>query len=152
MAGRPEFRVAAGRSGKGLDGFRRTHREAVTAQRAAANARVPRALTLYESVELISLLGADPEGMQAFLASELGPRITAAKGSGRLVQTALAYLQHGGNSSATAHQLGVHRNTVCNRVVRAEELFGRVLDPQNVSLQLALGLLVYIHPDQLRTR
>jgi DNA-binding PucR family transcriptional regulator len=146
----PEIRIAVGRSGRGIDGFRRSHREAVTAQRAAAAARRPPALTLYESVELVSLLAADAEGMRAFVASELGPRIGSAKDSGRLTETALTFLQCSGNRSATARRLGVHRNTVRNRVIRAEELLSRTLDPQNVALQLALTLLVFVHPDRLR--
>lgn len=59
-------------------------------------------------------------------------------------------LRCGGNSSATAQLLGVHRNTVRNRVTRAEELLGRPLEPRNVALQLALQLRVEIDPAELR--
>jgi PucR C-terminal helix-turn-helix domain/GGDEF-like domain len=144
----PRIRVGVGRSAKGIEGFRRSHREAVKAQQTAARAGTPRSLTLYEDVELVSLLAADPEGMEAFIASELGPQITTTRGSERLLETALAFLECNGNGSATAHQLGIHRNTVRNRLTRAEAFLGRPVSPPDVPLQLALALQVHTHTNQ----
>jgi hypothetical protein len=139
----PRIAVAIGRPAKGIEGFRRSHREAVKAQQTAAEALAQRPLTLYEDVELISMLRADPEAMQAFVASELDPALGAAKGSARVLETALAFLRANGNASATAQQLGIHRNTVRNRLTRAEELLGQPIEPPNVRLQLALALQLH---------
>ena len=137
----PRIRVAVGRSAKGIGGFRRTHREAVKAQQTAAAAGSLGGLTLYEDVELIALLAADAEGMQAFVASELGTAMAApGRRAAHLLDTALAFLRCNGNASATAQLLGIHRNTVRNRLIRTEELLGRALEVPNVRLELALAL------------
>lgn len=140
LTGHSTVRIAVGRSGPGLAGFRRSHREAVAAQRSAATARVAGGLTLYEDVELVSLLSADPEGMRAFMSAELGRLAHPEPGYDRLRETALAFLQCNENATATAQTLRVHRNTVRNRIARVETMLGRPLDAAGVGLELALML------------
>jgi DNA-binding PucR family transcriptional regulator len=143
--------VAVGRSIPGVEGFRRSHRDAVAAQRAAVTLRSPATLTRYEDVELVSLLSTDPETMRAFVADELGELAAPGPRHQRLRETGLAFLQSNANATATAGLLGVHRNTVHNRVTRIEEILRRPLDPSRVQLQLALLLAVHVDPDRLRS-
>ena len=67
-------RVAFGKPGRGLDGFRRSHHEAVQAARVAALAGSGGgAVVDYAQVELVSLLACDLPRAREFVASRLGP-------------------------------------------------------------------------------
>jgi DNA-binding PucR family transcriptional regulator len=143
--------VAVGRSIPGVAGFRRSHREAVAAQRAAVALRSPAPLTRYEDVELVSLVSPDPDATRAFIAAELGDLAAPGPRHQRLRETGLGFLQSNANATATASLLGVHRNTVRNRVLRIEEILGRPLEVSRVQLQLALHLAVRVDLDRLRS-
>jgi hypothetical protein len=69
--------LALGRPGQGLEGFRRTHQEALQAKRVAGLRPAP--VTRYEAVALEALAGQDEERARAFVAAELGPLAGAAK-------------------------------------------------------------------------
>jgi hypothetical protein len=57
-----------------------------------------------------------------------------------LVTTLHAWLADGGHWDRTAASLGVHRNTVRNRVAKAAKLLGRDLDRASVRVELWLAL------------
>nr|WP_246865359.1 PucR family transcriptional regulator [Cryobacterium sp. BB307] len=79
------------------------------------------------------------EGVDALLSSEsltsytamlLGP-VLARPDAGELVAALRSFLKHNGQVGPAAAELGVHRNTVRNRLALAEDLLGRSLqDPQ----------------------
>ncbi|MBO9524459.1 MAG: PucR family transcriptional regulator [Nocardioidaceae bacterium] len=76
---------------------------------------------------VLSLL--DDARAASFAASYLAPLEEADDPA--LVDTLAAYLRHHGSLLQTAEDLGVHRNTVRNRLERIESLLGRSLaDPQ----------------------
>jgi hypothetical protein len=139
--GDPAATVTVGRPGPGLVGFRVSHREAVRAQRVVAAAPAAPPLTLYEDVELVALLSADDEAMRAFVQAELGALAVRSPSNERLCQTTLAYLQYDRNATAASRALGVHRNTVTNRLARTERLLGRSVHTERVRLELALMLV-----------
>lgn len=60
-------------------------------------------------------------------------------GTGELLQTLSAYLDHESGIAATAAALGVHRNTVTTRILRIRELLGVDLDDPEARLALHLA-------------
>jgi hypothetical protein len=135
------IRVAFGRPGRGLEGFRRSHGEAVQAARVAALARnVERSVVGYAQDELVSLLASDLPRAREFVATRLGPLAAASDPARRLRETLSAFLAAGGRSVRAAKQLYVHQNTVVYRVKRAEELLGRRVSDEPLELMCALLL------------
>ena len=129
-----DVRVAVGVPARGIEGFRRSHREALAARRIAGD----RWITDYREVELLHLLSADPEGRDALVARELAGIDGADANSARLRDTLAAYLRFGGSPDLTGRVLGVHKNTVRYRVQRIEELLGHDVDSRRLHLELAL--------------
>jgi hypothetical protein len=132
--------VAVGRPGFGADGFRRSHREAVRAQRVAMRCPRPARVTRFEDVELLSLVSGDDEAMIALVRRELGPLAADDPATARLRSTLAAVQVAGGGSAAAAEALGVHRNTVLYRLRRIDELLGRPAAERRLELEVALRL------------
>ena len=133
--------VAFGRPARGLEGFRRSHREAAQAARVASLARDRmRRVVGYAEVELVSLLAGDLPRAREFVAARLGPLAAAGEPSQRLRDTLRAFLAVGGRSKRAAEELYVHQNTVVYRVKRAEELLGRRVTDEPLELMCALLL------------
>jgi DNA-binding PucR family transcriptional regulator len=72
--------------------------------------------------------------------AELGPLATGEPASSRLRAALLAVIAPHGGVAAAARELGVHRNTVLQRVRRAEELRGRPVTERAGELYAALLL------------
>jgi hypothetical protein len=139
--------VAAGSPGHGVDGFRRSHAQALQAARIAALAGADAgAVTSYARVELVSLLADDLPRARAFVAGQLGPLASTAEPAERLRETVLAFLAAGGSATRVAKELYVHQNTVAYRVKRAEELLGRRVSERPVELTCALTLAAALGP------
>ena len=64
----------------------------------------------------------------------------AAQPRGDLVETVRAYLAHRGNWERAARQLGIHRNSLRNRIALASELIGADLDDPDSAAPLWLAL------------
>jgi hypothetical protein len=134
------FTVAVGEPSAGLEGLRRTREQALE------TARVQRALGLPEhrclwarEVRLETMLLGDEQRARRFLADELGRLAAPDVGAGRLRETLLAWLATGSHVSAAA-MLGVHENTVRNRIRAAEAMLGTPLLGRRTELQVALRL------------
>ena len=137
----PEVHVAVGAVGDGLDGFRGSRELADRARRVAELAGRPApTLTSYDDVALVALLAADPPAARAFVARELGELAAADPSAERLRAALLAVLAPQGGLAAAARVLGVHRNTVLQRVHRAEELRGAPIAERSAELYAALLL------------
>src|SRR5262245_27902618 len=61
-------------------------------------------------------------------------------GRTRMEETALAFVQHGGNAAATARALHLHPQTVRYRLARLRELLGDQLDEPDARFELELAL------------
>lgn len=133
--------VAIGRPGRGIEGFRRTHREALAAQRIASGTRRERPVTSYRDVELVSMLAADPAAMGALVERELAGLLDSDEASARLRETLRAVLASHGNFEAAARRLAVHKNTVRYRVQQIETRLGRRIGDRALHLELALDCL-----------
>jgi DNA-binding PucR family transcriptional regulator len=132
--------VAVGEPGQGLAGLRRTRQHALDA------ARVQRALGVdgrrrvwAREVRLETLLLASKERAVEFLTDELGPLNASDPFTRRLRETLLAWLTMGSYGGAAA-LLGVHENTVRNRLRAAQDILGVSLTAHRTELMVALRL------------
>lgn len=134
--------LAVSRAHDGLDGFRWAYREAMHARRIAALERRPAgAVVRYDQVALQALASADLEHARRFVAWQLGPLAGGDDAARSLAQTLRAYLLHESNLRATAAHLGIHHNTVANRLRRASELLGGPLAERGAELLVGLAVL-----------
>jgi DNA-binding PucR family transcriptional regulator len=143
VAAHPDVRVAVGRPGVDLDGFRRSHLDAVAAQRMLSrltpvSGKGGQQIARYEDVQLVGLISADPAQAEEFLADTLGPLLTA---EAEVRDTLRTYVLEQFNTSRTAQRLFTHRNTVIRRLARADELLPRPLAENVVHVVAALELL-----------
>lgn len=139
--------IALGAPGHGLTGFRRTHRDAVDAARVAiVSQRRPGTVTAFHAVELAALLAEDSERTERFVRDRLGRLAGGDDESARLRATLLIYLEENGSRVATAKRIGVHPNTVANRIRTCRELLGREFREDHVALLVALTLAATLGP------
>jgi hypothetical protein len=135
-----DLTVAVSEPATGLGGLRRTHQQALEAARVqhALGAAAERCLWA-KDVRLEALLLSDEPRARSFLAEELGGLAAPDPTAVRLRETLLAWLATGSHVSAAA-MLGVHENTVRNRIRSAEDILGTPLLPRRTELQVALRL------------
>ena len=146
------IRVAIGTSGHGLEGFRRSHDEAVQAAHVASLAGgTVGPVTSYKRVELVSLPGKRPPPRAGIRHTLRLGRLAQAAGepAARLRDTVLAFLTVGGSSTRAAKQLYIHQNTVGYRIRRAEDLLGRSVSEDPIELTCALTLAAVLGPTVL---
>jgi hypothetical protein len=91
---------------------------------------------------LPALILLESGGMAARLAERrLEPLAELTPGARRrMEETALAYVQHGGNAAAMARALHLHPQTIRYRLVRLRELFGEPLEDPDARFELELAL------------
>lgn len=135
--------AAFGTWAEGVAGFVRSHDEAMQARRVARLAAgAPAPTTFYRDVSLVALASADRDQARRFIVAELGGLAAREEPVRRLAETALAYLEELGSPRRTAQRLGVHENTIANRIRNAEQLLGRPLDRRVAETLAALRLAV----------
>jgi DNA-binding PucR family transcriptional regulator len=132
-----EVRIALGEPSSGLRGFAATKRQADLA-RSVAELRPGRLVTRYADVALAALLLRDEDAARAFAAEELGPLTRNDRAVASLRETLAVFLASGQDRSRTALRLGVHRNTVANRLSRAEQLLGHPVEQRAREVEAAL--------------
>jgi DNA-binding PucR family transcriptional regulator len=128
-------------AGSGLDGFRGGHRQALRARRFAELSQVERGVVRFDEVETLCVMSEDPQLLADFVERKLGALAAGSPNARRLRETVLVWLREGGNASRAAECLQTHKNTVRNRVQRAEELIGRPLEEDRLGLELALTMV-----------
>jgi len=137
--------VALALPGRGIDGFRIGHEEAVRARRVAElGGRT--GVVRYDEVEAVSLLSEDLDRLSRFVRRTLGPLAGDGATNRRLRETLLAWLAEGGNARRAAERLHAHKNTVLYRLQRAQQLLGRPLDEKRGDLELALSAMRDLGP------
>src|SRR3954454_3929442 len=136
----PAIRAAVGPSYPGLAGFRRSHDGAVATQGLVARARGGERLTTYRDVEVTTLVAQDPRRLTHFVRTTLRPLAGRDASAARLRETLRVYLSEGESAPRAAQRLYAHRNTVLQRVARAEELLGHSIADRRLELALALEL------------
>jgi DNA-binding PucR family transcriptional regulator len=139
VAAIPATYAAIGEVGFSLDGFRRSHEQALSAKAVAQVRDPPRErVTPYAAVAPIAPMTADLVATRAWVTETLGGLAVDDERHGTLRETLRVFFDCDGSHTATAQRLGVHRNTIQYRIHKAEELRGRSLRLGRLDLELAL--------------
>jgi DNA-binding PucR family transcriptional regulator len=134
-----DVRVACGTlAGPGPRGFRASHEEAERARRVASLSRPRHPVTFFDDVSLLDLLSTDPPAARRFVQAELGELARADEATEAIRQTVLAVLAPRGGLAVAARELDLHRNTVLQRIQRAEALRGTPISERPAELYAAL--------------
>ncbi|WP_347455887.1 PucR family transcriptional regulator ligand-binding domain-containing protein [Acinetobacter sp. ANC 7454] len=143
-----EYKVFAGLSNEvnSASAFQRGFWEACHAQEIAADLNTETGLSLYRDLGLLKLLKAIPNKilLQQFMQDNIGMLVdTDRKHPYVLLETLDAWLKENGNLMATAQRLGIHRNTLNQRIQKIESLTGQSLTSANFRLNAAVALLIW---------
>lgn len=133
--------IAVGSPHPGAAGFRTSHIEAIRTRRIIdLSGRVAPSITTFSDIALVDAISHDMDTARAFVAAQLGdlarddPKERAERAA------LLAVLDAQGSLVTAARTLGIHRNTVLQRLRRAEERRGR---PSTIKIaELHAALLV----------
>ncbi len=130
-------RVAVGSTAEGLEGFRRSHGDALATQ--ALMRRMPAEVQLatHADVRLVALAATDAEQAADFVAVTLGELVGA---DPVLRETLRVYIRCGFSAAAAARALFTHRNTVIGRLKRARALLPVTLEENGIEIGLALEI------------
>ncbi|MGH3633096.1 PucR family transcriptional regulator [Mycobacterium sp.] len=124
----------------GIAGFRRSHRQALSARRVAIAAGAPvRHVTAATDPGLsaAALLCDNVAEARAWVHETLGALAADTDNDARLRETLRTFLRHG-NYKTAAEELNLHFNSVKYRVLRANERRGRPVTDDRLDVELAL--------------
>lgn len=120
-----DIRIALGVPGSGISGFKRSHEQAGKARLVALGAQRYREAQLVAfsepDVGFLSLLMHDTKSAVTWTREVLGDVAADGEQHAALRETLATFYATGENSSKTAEVLGLHRNTVRQRVSRFEQ-------------------------------
>lgn len=134
--------LALGDEEYGVEGFRRTHHQASVARRAGPKGD---AHTIgYGEIALEALASTDRAAAGAFVTRELRGLDGSDRRSERLRQTLVQYFLCGQNAAAAAAALGVHQQTVGQRLRTIEGRLGTGVIARRAELEVALRLREYL--------
>jgi hypothetical protein len=130
--------LAVGLEAHGEAGFRATHRQAQRARWVARHTNRLYAFFPAVAVEALAALG--EEDARAFISYELRGIDDDSHKSQQFRDTIAAYFAAGHNAASAAAALGIHQQTVANRLRLAERRLGHSVTSRQVELELALRL------------
>ena len=133
--------VGIGSPAVGVEGFRRSHHQALGAHAVAvARGEHERTVTVATDpgLSVAAMLGADLGGVRAWVNEVLGDLATDNEADGRLRETLRVVLGCGSSYKLAAEELNLHFNSVKYRVGRAVARRGRAIDRDRVDVELAL--------------
>ncbi|HWS92854.1 MAG TPA: helix-turn-helix domain-containing protein [Mycobacterium sp.] len=136
--------VAVGTMAPGLEGFRRSHREADEARAVAIVSARPKssAPTVIAAsdpgLSVVMRLGGDVAGTRDWVAAVLGDLASDNENDERLRETLRGYLASGSSYKVAAEELNLHSNSVKYRVARAVDRRGREIGSDRLDVELAL--------------
>jgi DNA-binding PucR family transcriptional regulator len=135
--------IAAGDPLPGVDGFRRSHQQAL-ATRAVVTASGSRqaAVAAVNDPGLVvaAHFCSDLEQTRAWVGDVLGPLASATDSDERMRETLREFLHTGSSFKATADELHLHVNSVKYRVQRALERRGKPITDDRLDVEVALLL------------
>jgi hypothetical protein len=134
----PTIRIGVGELEKGIEGFRASHHQAVTAYKVAIATQARHRVILAERVGPIALMCGDLDATRIWVRKILGPLATDEKNHRGLRETLRVFLESGGSYAAAAQTLNLHRNTVQYRLHKAGELLPTPIADRRSDLELAL--------------
>ena len=136
----PAVRIAVGPAGTGAPGFRRSHFDAVATQRLMSR-RPDLRVARFADVQLVTLAIQDEQRAREFVARTLG---TLADADRELRDTLSLYIREQFSAARTARALYTHRNTVLNRLQRAERLLPLPLAGHGLEIGVALEIAQWL--------
>lgn len=139
-------RISVGTPAQGRGGFRTSHTQAQRARRIMELSGRGAPMTSYAEIALVDAMSGDLDLARDFVASELGALAVQGRREEEERQALLAVLDAQGGLAAAAEELGVHRNTVLQRVRRAEQRRGRPAADRVAELHAALRLVDVLGP------
>ncbi|GAC1382382.1 MAG: helix-turn-helix domain-containing protein [Marmoricola sp.] len=134
-------RVSLGTPAQGAEGFRDSHAQAQRGRRIIELSGRATPVTAYADIALVDAMSGDLDLARGFVATELGALAGAGRREDEERRALLAVLDAQGGLAAAAEQLGVHRNTVLQRIRRAEKRRGRPATDRVAELHAALRLV-----------
>ena len=136
---RENVHIAVGSPYPGAAGFRTSHLEALRTRRVIElSGRAAPSITEFSDVALVDAISRDLNAARAFVAAQLGDLArddTKERGERAAL---LAVLDAQGSLTTAARTLGIHKNTVLQRLRRAEERRGRPATIKVAELHAAL--------------
>ena len=139
-AAHPAVRAAIGPAGAGADGFRRSHFDAVATQRLMSR-RPDLRVARFADVQLVALALQDEQRAREFVVRTLG---TLADADLELRDTLCVYIGEQFSAARAARALYTHRNTVLNRLQRAERLLPLPLAGRGLEVGVALEIAQWL--------
>ena len=133
--------VAIGTMAGGVDGFRRSHREAEEARGVAIVSRGPTPTVIAASdpgLSVVARLGGDVADTRDWVASVFGDLALDNENDARLRETLRVFLGCGSSYKMAAEELSLHFNSVKYRVGRAVARRGREITSDRLDVELAL--------------
>jgi GGDEF-like domain/PucR C-terminal helix-turn-helix domain len=136
--------VAVGTMAAGVEGFRRSHREAEEARGVAIVRGRPKSSTptviaaADPGLSVVARLGGDVAVTRDWVATVLGDLAGDDENDARLRETLRVYLACGGSYKLAAEELNLHFNSVKYRVGRAVARRGREIGADRLDVELAL--------------
>ncbi|MGV0837104.1 PucR family transcriptional regulator [Mycolicibacterium thermoresistibile] len=135
-------RLAVGGAGIDVDGFRRSHFEAVSAQELLLRTHRVRAAA-FDDIALVHLATRDAQAASAYVGRVLGELATA---DPDLRETVRVYVRAGLSATAAAKDLFTHRNTVLNRLHRAQQMLPQPWPTRWLEVGVALEIDHWLRP------
>ena len=132
------IRIAIGPTAPGIEGFRRSHFDAITTQRLLARLHSPQHVASFDAVELVSLMTQEAARADQFITRTLGKFESASPELQTAVRT---FVNEQCNASRAATRLYTHRNTLLRQLTRADELLPRPLSENSVNVAVALDIV-----------
>lgn len=134
-------RTGLGSPGLGVEGLRRSAREAQRALRVGMILRGSARVHRYADVAVLDLVGVGSADADAFVRIALGP-LAEPRASRTTLDTLRQLARHGYRMKPAAAALSVHPHTLSYRVKQIRRRFGLDLDDPEVRLRVHLALLI----------
>jgi purine catabolism regulator len=125
--------IVAGRAYEGVEGVRRSYRQALS----LARYRDRRQICEFDDVLVPRVLAGDEEARRTFVDGFVAPLLKQ-RGGKSLVEAVVQLARNGFAMKETASKLGIHANTLRYRLTRASETLDLRLDDPNVRFELQL--------------
>ena len=139
LDGYDNVHIAIGATHSGAAGFRASHLEALRTRRIVdLSGRAAPSMTAFTDVALVDAVSRDLDAARAFVAAELGDLARDDARAGAERAALLAVLDAQGSLVTAARTLGIHRNTILQRMRRAEQRRGRPATVKIAELHAAL--------------
>ncbi|CAM4436944.1 carbohydrate diacid transcriptional activator CdaR [Mycobacterium basiliense] len=135
LASAPQAHIAIGTPARGIEGFRRSHLDALITQQMLARLRSSQRVAFFAEVEMVALLTQNLDNSDNFIKTTLGDFVSA---SPELHTTLLTFIKNQCNASRAAKALFIHRNTLLHRLEAAQRLLPGPLDETSLYVAVAL--------------